>query len=386
MGAVNAAVSHSLVRPQSSGRTLLTGLLSLVVSLGLGGIGSTCAAAGKIPCSPCHDQLQASWSGSPHERAGRQLPQGFRCQECHTGGLLHPTAVTPANSVERCGRCHFASEVSPGKKTAVRPQATLNREAWQGSRHNQAGVACTACHSVHHYAEGADQHLLRQAGDALCRSCHPQPKHAQAAKTLGAESVAKQPCVACHNPHGGETALLENLSGGTKGDFRGKSVHRPIAEKKCNDCHSAHIMGFGSTPPEELELDEEADGQSAGPAAYKGLLLAPGRTFCYLCHGGFKEKFEASGHAKIVRFRRGEEQSPCLGCHLPHASKFPKLTRYEGNQLCLSCHPGYAPHHFLARGGVKQSRLQCVKCHNPHGSGNRRLLVQADVCKMCHKM
>lgn len=339
-------------------------------------------SAAKAPCSPCHEQIQGSWVGSPHERVGRSLPKGFPCQECHTAGLLHPTAVTPANSADRCGRCHWAGSPARTKKGAIVSPSTLEREAWQKSKHSQAKLGCTACHTAHRYAEGADQLLLRQAGDALCRGCHPQPRH----KLASPEAIAKEPCVGCHDPHGGEEPLLEGRSGGGKADLRNKVVHRPVAEGKCTACHTAHIVSFGSAPPDEDELDEEPGTAPPGGQPFKGLLLAPGRTFCYLCHGAFQERFKASGHAKIVRFRRGEEQSPCLGCHLPHASRYRKLTRYDGNQLCLACHPGYAPHHFLARGGVKQSQLQCVKCHNPHGTGNRRLLVQNDICKLCHQM
>jgi predicted CXXCH cytochrome family protein len=265
---------------------------------------------------------------------------------------------------------------------ALRPTAVLDRAVWQASRHAAAKLACTSCHSAHRYAEGGDQHLLRQAGDALCRSCHREAKHQTSGGT--ATAIARNPCVACHDPHGATVALLDTRAGGDKGDFKRAFVHRPVAKKDCQACHGAHVSVLG--PPPEDELDEEEAAPGATLPAARGLLLTKGQVFCYLCHGQFKQKFEASGHAKIVRFRRGEEQSPCLGCHLPHASEYERLTRYPGNQLCLSCHPGYAPHHFLAWGGVKQSELQCVKCHNPHGSGHRRLLAQTNVCQMCHKM
>lgn len=342
------------------------------------------ATQAAAPCSPCHDQIQASWVGSPHETAGRQVKGGFRCQECHTPSLLHPSAVTVANSPDRCGRCHWTQPAAKGRSPVFQPKAALDRKAWQESKHAAAKVNCTSCHSPHHYAEGADHYLLRQAGDALCRSCHREVKHQASGETAAA--IAKQPCVSCHDPHRKEGSALANLSGGDKRDFTKRVVHKPVAEKNCKACHGAHIVGFGTPPEGDLAEEEEDLTPEGAPKVLKGLLLAQGRVFCYLCHGQFKEKFEASGHAKIVRFRRGEEQSPCLGCHLPHASDYPKLTRYPGNQLCLSCHPGYAPHHFLARGGVKQSQLQCVRCHNPHGTGNRRLLVQEDVCKMCHNM
>lgn len=367
-------------------RTMVPAAVALVASaLASGPVEGAPAPSGtKAPCSPCHEQIQAPWLGSPHETAGRQVKGGFPCQECHVRGVLHPTAVTPANAAARCGRCHWAAAPGTPPKTAFKPSARLDEAAWQQGPHSGARVSCVACHSVHRYAEGADQRLLRLAGDALCRSCHRDLTHRNG--LADPQALAKESCVGCHDPHGSETPVLESWSGGGKRDFQKAVVHRPVAEKKCGDCHTAHLVVSGAAVPDDDE-EEAEDGEEPPPGSpFRGLLLRPGRTFCYLCHDRFREKFEASGHAKIHRFRRGEEQSPCQGCHLPHASEYPKLTRYQGNQLCLACHPGYAPHHFLARGGVKQSQLGCVKCHNPHGSGNRRLLVQNDVCKLCHRM
>ncbi|MGE5623524.1 MAG: cytochrome c3 family protein, partial [Methanocella sp.] len=290
--------------------------------------------------------------------------------------------VTPATSFERCGRCHFGD--AKGQRSGPRPTVLLSQAEWTKSAHADAKVNCTACHSVHHYAEGADQKLLRLAGDALCLSCHPKPKHAKGVASR--EALAKDPCVSCHNPHGPETGLLQSQVGGGKRDFKKAFVHRPVAEKKCSDCHTAHIVATAATPPEDDEEDDEATEPVQSGPAFRGLLLRPGKGFCYLCHDSYRTKFEASGHAKIVRFRQGEAQSACLGCHLPHASDYRRLLRYDGNKLCISCHPGYAPHHFLARGGVKLSQLQCVKCHVPHGTGNRRLLVQEEICRLCHNM
>ncbi|MDI6872022.1 MAG: cytochrome c3 family protein [Bacillota bacterium] len=372
----------SIFRPEARGAAfqglgVLVGLLWLALSV------PQPAQAATGTCSPCHARILSSWVGSTHQAAGAQVKGGFRCQECHLPSLLHPSAVTPANSPDRCGRCHWAQTAGKsGKRPTFQPKTVLDQKAWKDSKHAAVKVNCTSCHSAHRYAEGGDQHLLRQAGDALCRSCHREVRHQASGST--AEAIAKQPCVACHDPHRKEGSLLKSWSGGEKRDFQKRVVHKPVAEKNCKACHSAHVMIFGTTPPETDEELEEEPAPGGAPKVAKGLLLAEGRVFCYLCHGKFKEKFEASGHARIHRFKRGEEQSPCMGCHLPHASDYPRLLRYPGNQLCLSCHPGYAPHHFLARGGVKQSQLECVKCHNPHGSGNKRLLVQPSVCKMCH--
>lgn len=334
---------------------------------------------GRPVCALCHERICREWVGTTHELAGRRAEGGFRCRECHRGGLLHPGGVSVKASVDQCGRCHGAPSAGPADPGGVPSGTALDWKGWAASGHARGQLGCTTCHSVHQAAEGADRRLLKKAGDKLCLDCHKGVAHNGRA---GEAVIARRPCIACHDPHGAQTSLLDARRGGEKGDFRKAAVHEPVARGQCAACHSPHVVGPGWRPPEDELLEEEEP--SPGVSRFKGLLLAPGRTFCYLCHGEYRTPFEATAHTRVTRFRHGEEQSPCLGCHLPHASDYPKLARYPGNQLCLACHPGYAPHHFLARGGVKDSELACTRCHRPHGSGRRRLLIQEDLCRLCH--
>ena len=81
----------------------------------------------------------------------------------------------------------------------------------------------------------------------------------------------------------------------------------------------------------------------------------------------------------------------CTQCHNPHPAEGvheKALLRQPQLKLCTGCHlqkkaqllrPGHMP--------LREGKLQCTSCHNPHGTTNERLLWQTSVnqnCYSCH--
>ncbi len=82
------------------------------------------------------------------------------------------------------------------------------------------------------------------------------------------------------------------------------------------------------------------------------------------------------------------DQRGCVNCHNPHASKYPKLVRAEGAQLCRGCHADTLQR--IATMPVKHAPVDggnCSACHSPHSSDGVHLVNQASmnaVCWTCH--
>jgi DmsE family decaheme c-type cytochrome len=82
-----------------------------------------------------------------------------------------------------------------------------------------------------------------------------------------------------------------------------------------------------------------------------------------------------------------EGKMNCIQCHDPHGMDIMKpaggLALARVNQNCAACHRDqtrpFAFEHEAMREG-------CTTCHNPHGSINRKMLVQSDpnLCLRCH--
>lgn len=106
----------------------------------------------------------------------------------------------------------------------------------------------------------------------------------------------------------------------------------------------------------------------------KGLSSAP-PGLCYGCHD--KALFEKKNI-------HGALGIGCSACHNPHSSGNARLVRAEMPDLCYACHDNRPfakrnTHSPVAAG-------QCTACHLPHSSENATLLDKPvkDLCDACH--
>jgi DmsE family decaheme c-type cytochrome len=114
------------------------------------------------------------------------------------------------------------------------------------SVHNENGVSCTSCHSIHHTKS---EYLLISKQPALCYSCHTEQR-ADFQKTFRHrvnEGLIK--CTDCHNAHGTlrdrqvRSAPNQDLvCYKCHADKRGPFVfeHEPVRVEGCMACHTPH--------------------------------------------------------------------------------------------------------------------------------------------------
>ncbi len=146
------------------------------------------------------------------------------------------------------------------------------------------------------------------------------------------------PCFECHS----------------REEFKGKFIHAPVAERSCEQCHNPHT------------------------SKHEGLLKQSQEILCLGCHDGVKERLNQSKYVHPPLQKGG-----CTSCHAPHKSEKPALLRYDLAGVCYDCHDqpdktanGHQP--FVAG--------QCGACHDPHSSSDFRFLKRtgADLCLGCH--
>lgn len=168
----------------------------------------------------------------------------------------------------------------------------------------------------------------------------------------GAERVGSAQCLACHSDESRTHAW---------------TAHRDL---DCEDCHGPGSLHAGS---------QEAYGNILG---FKSRSAEAANGVCLGCHASRTELhtwFSSKHQTRSVR---------CADCHREHVAEVKLDSRRQRNEACLRCHrkqeaEGALPYHHPLR----ESRMGCTDCHDPHGgqAGNG---LKADsvngLCFQCH--
>lgn len=176
-------------------------------------------------------------------------------------------------------------------------------------------------------------------------------------------------CMECHDTQ--PVTLVLQTPHGMSGDAR-----TPFAGHQCESCHgpSADHMkrNEGSTTRPEPHI---VFGQnSITPVEDQNAV-------CMTCHeGGIRMNWTGSQH------HNGDVA--CAACHTVHAAKDPVLVKTTQPEKCYTCHVEQKAQSFRrSRHPIKEGKVVCSDCHNPHGSFGPSMLRQAnvnDTCYTCH--
>jgi DmsE family decaheme c-type cytochrome len=244
---------------------------------------------GSDTCKGCHEDAGKSIEASPHFKIGASKKiRGeavHGCESCHGPGAAHVEGggdktkifnfkgAKPDQITKRCMTCH---ESNPEQREFVR------------STHNENGITCTSCHSVHH---SKLEYQLVKKQTPLCFSCHAEQKADFQKPFHHRVEEGLIQCGDCHNAHGAlkarqlrATPDQDAVCFKCHSDKRGPFVfeHEPIKVEGCTACHFPH----GSTNP-------------------RMLTTARANSLCLQCHAATAQ----IGHTQNTRIQQ------CIACH-----------------------------------------------------------------------
>ncbi len=100
---------------------------------------------------------------------------------------------------------------------------------------------------------------------------------------------------------------------------------------------------------------------------------------CFQCHKDRRAQILRSSHMPLR-----EGKITCSNCHNPHGSATEALLRENSiNDTCYKCHAEKRGPFLFEHAPVREN---CLSCHDPHGSNNESMLKvsRPRLCAECH--
>jgi DmsE family decaheme c-type cytochrome len=173
--------------------------------------------------------------------------------------------------------------------------------------------------------------------------------------------VGQDTCLTCH-----DTA---NLHGTAHGNA--KIPGSPAADKACESCHG----------PGQAHVDDDAKGHIL---KFTKVPAREANEACMTCHN-------KSQHAMWDSSAHAARNLACVSCHSVHAPKSEQsqLRKASEIELCATCHKLQAQKQLrTSHMPVREGKMTCSSCHNPHGSTNVKMLRVGnwvnETCTSCH--
>ena len=211
-------------------------------------------------------------------------------------------------------------------------------------------------------------------GTDTCATCHEEQ-----AKAFKATPHA-QSALGCEGCHGPGQAHVDGSGDKTKIKRFGELTPAE-SSAICLSCHTKgnQALWTGSTHDGRrlaCVTCHEPHPKGAVPAS---LLRKPQTDLCGGCHAQQKAKLYRNAHMPV---REGKMQ--CTSCHNPHGTVNPSLLiQHSVNENCYSCHAEKRGPFLWEHAPARDN---CLNCHEPHGSNNDKSLAgkKPFLCQRCH--
>lgn len=159
----------------------------------------------------------------------------------------------------------------------------------------------------------------------------------------------------------------------------GKTRHGVIADARTPTCTSCHGESDSHINKPEGVKERPKPDRVFGKGSQTP--VAARNDACLTCHqGGERIHWQMGPHAS-----RDVSCTSCHQVHTAHDKVRDKLTQAE---VCFTCHKEQrAQINRPFRHPIKEGKVACSDCHNPHGTAGEKLLVRDnvnDTCYTCH--
>ncbi len=219
-----------------------------------------------------------------------------------------------------------------------------------------------------------------------CLDCHEdyiksfaRTKHAQFYKKKLGKSLLES-CESCHGPMSAHVAEPDFAKKGAA-TVSFKTISPQQKNRICQQCHekqvtlhwrgSAHEMANVSCDKCHYVMARKSKRQLS--------INEDSKKACFTCHQDKRARMLRSAHMPLR-----ENKMSCASCHNPHGSLAPNLLiKASLNETCYICHQEKRGPMLWEHAPVRED---CSSCHDSHGSNHLSMLKlkQPYLCQTCH--
>jgi DmsE family decaheme c-type cytochrome len=226
-------------------------------------------------------------------------------------------------------------------------------------------------------------------GAETCKGCHADQFERFEHTKMG-RLFLKQPrnmrerlaCESCHGP--GQKHVEAGGGRGVGGMITfAKNDPTPVAKRNemCTTCHSKgpHLLWKGSAHEARDVACTNCHKVMEDVSPRHSLAKATEIETCGTCH---LQKRAATMRSSHMPLREGK--MTCTSCHNPHGTVTASLLKENGlNETCYACHAEKRGPFLWTHAPVPEN---CSNCHDPHGSNHENMLKTAKprLCQSCH--
>jgi len=236
-------------------------------------------------------------------------------------------------------------------------------------------------------------------GNEVCKACHTAQFETFSQTMMGKiflfnarNEKERQACESCHGPGSNHVAAGGGRGVGGLVSFRkdaGESAK--VQNEVCLSCHQRGIQTYWEARPHagrgiacvncHTIMEKTSPKYQLAKVGDKTVFFnkQAQTEVCLQCHLQRKAQLQRSSHMPLR-----EGKITCTDCHNPHGTPNPsQLIQTSVNENCYTCHTERRGPFLFEHPPVFDN---CTNCHDPHGSVNERLLkVRVPrLCNECH--
>ncbi|WP_298439953.1 DmsE family decaheme c-type cytochrome [Geobacter sp.] len=197
---------------------------------------------------------------------------------------------------------------------------------------------------------------------------------------LDAEYVGTDNCVSkCHQ----HEKIADDFKHSVHGEQIKPETGLPLVN--CESCHGPGSLAIENISDDVAQNDEKkVKCDTSKFLDIKNLPTPAQSLICLKCHSAASTPSLALWNASIHALN----DVGCFDCHKLHKGPQQKVSREQMAEMCYGCHPEIrAENSLFSHHPLREKKMACVDCHEPHGSTQSHLLkgnTVKELCTRCH--